>query len=189
MAYFNAWSLCYPGASSRERTPLRGCPLRAYLRAYRAVRSTLDATTSPMELRTQQFVIVVTGRMQQGDALAGHFHLQPLAGLDAAKDPAVTRQLRASLRIFHQLDFDQRASRDHDRAIRQCVGADRCHHNDVQMRLDDRSATGKSVRGGPRRTRHNDAITSVRVDILSVDPRLKIEHPAGRQLLRPDVVG
>src|ERR1700722_20905640 len=141
-----------------------------------------------MKLRTQQPVIVVTGRVQQGDALVSRLPLQSVALLDAAQPPAVAGELRAGLRIFEQLHFDYRASRHHDGAAGQCVRADRRHHHDIELRLDDRSATGQRVDGRPGWGRYNNTVAGVRVDISPVDPRLKIEHSTGGQLLHNDVV-
>src|SRR6185312_15083432 len=90
-----------------------------------AARSALNTTSTPMKLRTQQLVIVVSGRMQQRDAFLGGLHLQPLTRLNASEHPTIAGQLGPGLRILEQLHFHYGSTRDHDRSIRQSVGADR----------------------------------------------------------------
>src|SRR5262245_15579691 len=83
---------------------------------------------TPPQLRSQDPVVVVIGRMQQGDRRWCRAHVPSIAGRELPEGDTVARDLRLRVGTSDEADLDLGGAAYHDRSIRQGVRADRRQH-------------------------------------------------------------
>jgi len=126
--------------------------------------------------------------MQQGDPGVRAVDKERIAMLEIADHGAVAGDLTARPDPLRHAQLHRAAGTDHDRPVAQGVRADGRQDPDVEVRLDDRPATGHRIGGGPGRRRDHDAVAAVRVDETSIDRRFEVHRAAGLAFVHHHII-
>ncbi len=126
--------------------------------------------------------------MQQCDALRGRSNGERAARRQAPERVSVAGDFSDGIGAIQHPHFDDGFGANDDGSIRQGVRADRRNDEDFEIRIHDWAAARERIGRRARRTRHDEAIATVRVDEATIDPSFVIDEATDLARLQHDVV-